>query len=275
MGATNFTSHYDLPQFVANDKPSWLGDVNGAFLKIDTAIADASATAQSANSAATSAQTQVANLSTQLGTVEGKANAAVTTATTADGKATTAQEVASAASVAAGEAKTAAESAVPLSGGTMTGKLILSGAPTDDLGAATKAYVDANGGGGISAVVLTPNSTNVQTVGTQFRANCRKSGKVYNFNFYIVQLKSTRAAISGYDGWYEICTVDGDPFGLSNNTTGNIFNCYVGSTFDGTGTGNYPICLYHNGTNTSVITKVTTTGFTSVGSLSFTLVAAE
>ena len=38
--------------------------------------------------------------------------------------------------------------ALPLSGGTLTGPLVLDGAPTTDLGAATKAYVDANAGSG-------------------------------------------------------------------------------------------------------------------------------
>ena len=38
--------------------------------------------------------------------------------------------------------------ALPLAGGTMTGKIVLDGAPTANLHAATKAYVDANAGGG-------------------------------------------------------------------------------------------------------------------------------
>lgn len=41
-----------------------------------------------------------------------------------------------------------------LSGGTMTGDLILNGAPTADNGAATKAYVDAHSGGGGSTFVV-------------------------------------------------------------------------------------------------------------------------
>ena len=30
MGYTNKTSHYELPQYVANDKPRQLGDFNAA-----------------------------------------------------------------------------------------------------------------------------------------------------------------------------------------------------------------------------------------------------
>lgn len=151
MGYTNKTSHYELPQYVANDKPSWLGDFNAAMLKIDTVMADNDATAEAANSAATGAQTQVAALSSQLSTIQGQVNTAVDTATTADGKATTAQSVATQANTTAGEAKTLAEvakqtadNALPIGGGTMTGNLILNGAPTADNQAATKAYVDTH-----------------------------------------------------------------------------------------------------------------------------------
>lgn len=38
MGATNRTTNYNLPQFVATDVPTWLTDVNGAMATIDTSI---------------------------------------------------------------------------------------------------------------------------------------------------------------------------------------------------------------------------------------------
>jgi hypothetical protein len=38
MGASTYTSELDLPQFAGPDKPTWRGDVNDAFLKIDTAV---------------------------------------------------------------------------------------------------------------------------------------------------------------------------------------------------------------------------------------------
>ena len=38
MSATNHTTHYNLPQFIAADKPSWLTDVNSAMAGIDSAI---------------------------------------------------------------------------------------------------------------------------------------------------------------------------------------------------------------------------------------------
>ena len=167
MGYTNKTSHYELPQYVANDKPSWLGDFNSAMLKIDTALADNNATAEAANSAATGAQTQVTALSSQLSTIQGQVNTAVDTATAADGKATTAQTVAGQANTTAGEAKTIAQgakdtadgaveiagNAVPKSGGSMTGPLVLNGNPTSANEAATKSYVDEVAGG-VGGVLL-------------------------------------------------------------------------------------------------------------------------
>ncbi len=69
MSHTNKTPNYDLPQFIGADKASWLGDLNPAFLAIDTgmqankvaaqaaevSVGEASALAQSANSVANSA----------------------------------------------------------------------------------------------------------------------------------------------------------------------------------------------------------------------------
>lgn len=38
MASTNLTPTYLLPQFEDSDKPSWLGDVNAAMLKIENAL---------------------------------------------------------------------------------------------------------------------------------------------------------------------------------------------------------------------------------------------
>lgn len=38
MGYTNKTPNYKLPQFISTDVPSWTGDINEAFLNIDSAI---------------------------------------------------------------------------------------------------------------------------------------------------------------------------------------------------------------------------------------------
>lgn len=61
MSATNSTQNYNLPQFVGSDKPTWLGDFNGAMNTIDgqmKANADGVTTAQAtANTAQTTSET--------------------------------------------------------------------------------------------------------------------------------------------------------------------------------------------------------------------------
>lgn len=134
MGYTNKTSHYDLPQWIAGDKPSWLGDVNTAMLNIDTAIAGADASATAAESSADAANAQV------------QAQEAKITKNTTDIQALTENLADTQGEV--NNVKTTAEGALPKSGGTMTGNLILNAAPTSDLQAATKKYVDDNSGKG-------------------------------------------------------------------------------------------------------------------------------
>lgn len=206
MGYTNKTSHYELPQYVANDKPSWLGDFNTAMLKIDTVMANNDATAAAASSAATGAQSQVASLSAQISTMQGQINTAIDTATTADGKATTAQTVANQANTAASEAKTTADAAnqtagnaLPKSGGTMTGNLILNGAPTSDNQAATKAYVDAHG---VGVSVFTNTNIGSGTFVAVCIGNC-----VIVSGDYVPASAATRT----------IASMDGNPLNLSGD----------------------------------------------------------
>ena len=125
MGYTNKTSHYELPQWIAGDKPSWLGDVNTAMLNIDTAIAGADASASAAESSAAAANAQV------------QAQEAKITKNATDIKALTEQLA---------DVSGVASAALPKSGGAMTGPLTLAGAPMQDLQAATKKYVDDNSG---------------------------------------------------------------------------------------------------------------------------------
>lgn len=77
MGATNRTTNYNLPQFVGSDKPTWLGDFNGAMNSIDGQMKtnnDLGALAK------TTADTAVANAETAQNT----ANSAQTTANSAE-----------------------------------------------------------------------------------------------------------------------------------------------------------------------------------------------
>lgn len=92
MSATNKTLNYELPIFIDTDKPSWLGDWNGAMTKIDNSIK----------------------------TIDGVAESGVTTAnealTTAEGAVTTANN----ALTASGEAKTEATAAKTLANNAYT-----------------------------------------------------------------------------------------------------------------------------------------------------------
>jgi len=85
MASTNHTTNYDLSQYIATDKPTYLVDYNNDMLKIDTQMhtnATAAATAQTA------------------------AETADSKAVTADGKAVTAQSSAASAQTAADNANT-------------------------------------------------------------------------------------------------------------------------------------------------------------------------
>ena len=62
MSSTNKTTHYDLPQWIGTDKPTFLGDLNGAFSTIDTQLYTAVTNAENANNNATSAAGAVNNM---------------------------------------------------------------------------------------------------------------------------------------------------------------------------------------------------------------------
>ena len=57
MAFTNSTPNYGLPQWVADDKPTYLVDQNGAYLTIDTNMKAIDGKAQDASTTATSAKT--------------------------------------------------------------------------------------------------------------------------------------------------------------------------------------------------------------------------
>lgn len=97
MSATNETTYLKLPQFVATDKPTWLGDFNNAMLKID-------------NNAATTHNT-VSGIPAQIAAVDQKADAAVSTANSAKTTATSAQSTATSAQSTAAAAQSTATAA--------------------------------------------------------------------------------------------------------------------------------------------------------------------
>lgn len=115
MGHTNSTANYNLPQFVGSDKPTWLGDVNGAMSAIDAAIANAASAATDAASVATNAATVAAGAVTTANAASETATAASTAAsgatTTANNAAETANNAQSTAVLAKGTADDAATAA--------------------------------------------------------------------------------------------------------------------------------------------------------------------
>lgn len=61
MSSTNKTSHYNLPQFIGSDIPTWLGDFNSAMTAIDSGINAAATTASGAATKAEQASTDAAS----------------------------------------------------------------------------------------------------------------------------------------------------------------------------------------------------------------------
>lgn len=105
MSSTNKTPNYELPQFVANDVPSWLGDFNQAMSKIDTQM-------KANDTKATSAQTNADNANQSSSQALETANQANSTANGANKNATNALSLATTANDNASTAKQNAETAV-------------------------------------------------------------------------------------------------------------------------------------------------------------------
>lgn len=111
MGHTNSTPNYNFPQFVGTDKPTFLGDINGAFLAIDSAIAGVAADADSAASVANTAASTAAGAVETANTAASTAASAASTATAAQSTANTAADTANNAQSTAVLAKSTADSA--------------------------------------------------------------------------------------------------------------------------------------------------------------------
>lgn len=79
MSATNSTANYELPVFLATDKPAWLTDWNGAMNTIDTAIHSAQATADGAQTTAGTAVADIATINASLTTITGNITSLTTT----------------------------------------------------------------------------------------------------------------------------------------------------------------------------------------------------
>lgn len=94
MSATNSTPNYGLPQYVADDKPTYLGDFNKAMLDIDTNMKSIDNKAEGAESGIASVTATANQALENANTANTKATTAQATAEQAQTKATTAQETA-------------------------------------------------------------------------------------------------------------------------------------------------------------------------------------
>lgn len=83
MGSTNKTTNLQLPQWIGTDKPTFLGDFNDAFLKIDNGYGTISGDASTAIAQAGQAVHDAENALEKANSVEGIANNANTNANNA------------------------------------------------------------------------------------------------------------------------------------------------------------------------------------------------
>lgn len=74
MSFTNKTANYDLPQYIATDKPSYLVDANGAYLAIDTAMKANETAAATAQNTADTNTAAISTLNTQINGEDGLAS---------------------------------------------------------------------------------------------------------------------------------------------------------------------------------------------------------
>ena len=142
------------------------GNMGGADAAARTSAAAASTAAAAAQATADAALPKAGGTMTGKITLDGAPTANLHAATkkyvddnagASSSTDQTARDAAAAASTAAAAAQTTADAALPKAGGTMTGKITLDGAPTANLHAATKKYVDDNAGSG-NGVALTDDA---------------------------------------------------------------------------------------------------------------------
>lgn len=152
MAYTNKTPHYDLPQWIATDKPSYLSDQNQAYLDIDTAIFDAKTTAESSGSvansalgAASAAQTAAESANTAAVAANANATEAKTSATQAITSATEANTAATNAAAAAQTAQTTAEGAKSTAESAQSAASAAAGSASTAQSRANEAYTLAQG----------------------------------------------------------------------------------------------------------------------------------
>lgn len=202
------TNNYKLPLFTKQDRPAWLTDFNGAMKAIDAELAELNEMGSGSalpktggtmsgnidmgdHSIINAAEIELPNSGAGLfvGSViqpDGTSGARLTGTTDGGAAIVEADKQAVYATLAVG-APTSGEHAVnknslngtlasyvKKSGATMTGALLLSGDPTENLQAATKQYVDNTSGGGFSEKMA--DAKYVQLAGSTMTGNLILNG---------------------------------------------------------------------------------------------------
>lgn len=93
MSATNKTTYYELPVFIATDEPKWLTDWNGAMNIIDGAIAEAKSAADNAQTTANANALAISGLSDSVSTISTALTTLTTTVNTINGTVNTITEL--------------------------------------------------------------------------------------------------------------------------------------------------------------------------------------
>lgn len=112
MTATNKTTIYELPIFVPTDKPTWLGDFNGAMNSIEAGIVDAKNSSTTVIQTANTALNIANSAKADVAAATSASNNAVSMATTAKNTADTALATANSANTTSANADTKANNAV-------------------------------------------------------------------------------------------------------------------------------------------------------------------
>ena len=146
MSHSKGTTNYNLPLFTKDDRPAWLTDFNSAMLGVDAAV-KAVADSVEAGGLPVTGGTMQGNIDMGNHAITNVQEVELLGSPTTDNQAATKKyvddAVANVPTPTGGITQEQADARyVQLAGGTMTGVLTLSGAPTSDLQASTKKYVD-------------------------------------------------------------------------------------------------------------------------------------
>lgn len=252
MSATNQTTNYDLPLFIGTDKPSWLGDFNGAMNAIDTAIKgradDISALQTRMTATETVANTASSTASTALTNANNAQTSANAAQSTADNAATAASGAQSTANTAVSNAATA-QSTANTASSTATSALTTANLANTEINKLNFTEFDVYDNTDMTSQYGSVENTSILTVATNSEGSI---GKVYG-NIFV-------SNVGGTDGAFTI-TIPTTKLRPSSNI--NITGCSLRSQFTADGLNDVVVNSYSVATNgTITINMYRTTSMT-------------